>query len=155
MSTFHPEIDGHSHADIISIATVTKIWRLWIWLGHVPVTMCMSACVHLSVCMGVRTCVCVRTSMYVWILKICGYVFISSSYGIRMCLCIRVTIRWIFYLYSSWCAVTLHLPYDYPSQVSNDTASIRMYNIHYYYSLQDRWDILLWAAAGGSITRNI
>ena len=50
---------------------------------------------HLSVCMGARTCVCVRTSMYVWISKICVYVFISSSYGIRMCLCMRVAIRWI------------------------------------------------------------
>ena len=147
MSTFHPEIDGYSHAKMISIATP----RLWILLGHVPATMCMSACVHLClcawvcvcvcVCMGVhvcvRGCVCVYVcmSMYVWISKICVYVFVWYTYVFAY-----ACHHWMnfFYLYSSWCAVTLHLAYDYPSQVSNDTVLIRLYNIHYYYSLQDR-----------------
>ena len=137
MSTFHQEIDGHSHDDMITMATVTKIPRLWIWLGHVPVTMCMGACVHLWLCIHGRVCVHVRTRTYGYQKYVC-----ICSYGIRMCLCIRVTIRWIFSFVQFRCAVTyVYLPYDYPSQVSNDTALIRMYYIHYYYSLQDRWDV--------------
>ena len=48
------------------------------------------------------------------------------------CVCL-LPLDEFFYLYSSWCAVTLHLAYDYPSQVSNDTALIlglkRMVNL--------------------------
>ena len=68
MSTFHPEIDGHSHADIISMATVTKIRRLWIACAsdYVHECMCASVCVHGRA----HVCVCVCASMYVWISKI-------------------------------------------------------------------------------------
>ena len=76
MSTFHPEIDGQSLDNMIFMATVTKIPRLWICPGHVPV----------SVCMGV--CVCVHTRMYGYQKYVCMF-----SYGMRMCLCMRVAIR--------------------------------------------------------------
>ena len=52
---------------------------------------------------------------------------------VRACACVLPLDE--LYLYSSWCAVTLHLAYDCPSQVSNDTALMPMYNIHCYYSL--------------------
>ena len=84
-----------SHADIISMATVTKIRRLWIWLGHVPVNMCMSACVYLSVCMGACARACVRTHIRACMYGYQKYVFVCS-YGIYMCLCMSVAIRWIF-----------------------------------------------------------
>ena len=83
------------------------------------------ACVCVCVCACV--CVCVFTSMYVLISKIIMFVCVRMVY---VCAC--VCVLQFFYLYSSWCAVTLYLAYDYPSQVSNDTALIRMYNIHYY-----------------------
>ena len=145
MSTFHPEIDAHSHDDMIYMATVTKIPRLWIWLRHVPVTMCMSACVHLCLCAWACVCLCVCVCVCVCEC-VCKHVCMDIKnmcmclYGICMCSCMGVE---FFYLYSYGCAVTLHLMYDYPSQVSNDAALIHMYNIHYYYSLQDRWDVLI------------
>ena len=76
MSAFHPEIDGYSHAEMISMATVTKIPRLWILLGLVPVTMCMSACVHL--CLRAWACMCV-----------CVYEHVCMDIK-NMCVCVRI-----------------------------------------------------------------
>ena len=118
MSTFHPEINGYSHAEMISMATVT---RLWILLGHVPVTMCMSACVHLCLCAWACVCVCVC---------VCVYEHVCMDIK-NMCVCVRMV-----YICVCVCELPLHEFFDYPSQVSNDTALIRLYNIHFYYSLQ-------------------
>ena len=80
--------------------------------------MCVCARAYEHVCLDIKNmCVCVH------MVYVCA------------CVCV-LPLDEFFYFYSSWCAVTLHLTYDYPSQVSNDTASIHMYNIHYYYSLQ-------------------
>jgi len=87
--------------------------------------------------MCVCVCVSVRACMYGYQKYVCMCSYHHHMVYVCACVCL-LPLGEFFYLYSSWCAVTLHLAYDYPSQVSNDTALIRMYYIHYYYSLQDR-----------------
>ena len=65
--------------------------------------MCVCVCEH--VCMDIK-------NMFVCVCMV--YV------------CARVWVDEFFYLYSYECAVTLYPAYDYPSQVSNDTALIRI-----------------------------
>ena len=81
-------------------------------IGHVLVTMCM--CAWACVCVCVRVC----EHVYMDIKHMCVCVCM-------VCVCACASIRQIFYLYSYWCAVTLHLVYDCPSQVSNDTAYVQ------------------------------
>ena len=104
------------------------------WLNTVYMCASVSVCIGVCVCVCVCVCVWARAHVCIDIKNMC------------VCVCIVYVCAGVcvlpfdefFYLYSYGCAVTLHLAYDYPSQVSNDTALIRMYNIHYYYSLQDR-----------------
>ena len=72
--TLHQEIDGHSHGDIISMATATKIPRLIvdIMTGHVSVCMVAHVCLCLlGVCVA-HACLCIST--------ICVYVFVWYTY---------------------------------------------------------------------------
>ena len=79
------EIDGHSHADIITHGNGyqdTKIMDLTRACASdyvhecvcASVSVCMAVCV--CVCVHARVCGCVCSSMYVWISKICVHVFV-------------------------------------------------------------------------------
>ena len=93
------EIDGHSHADIITHGNGyqdTKIMDLTRACASdyvhecvcASVSVCMAVCVCACTRVCVCVCVCVRACMYGYQKYVC-----MCSYDIRMCLCMRVAIR--------------------------------------------------------------
>ena len=109
-------VQSHYTSHMI-IQVVKQYTLIHIHNAHV----CVCVCPYEHVCMDIKN-MCVNSFidslacfLTDFLFKFLIFYYSYHHHMVYVCACVYVLpLDEFFHLYSSWCAVTLHLPYDYP-----------------------------------------